>query len=256
MDAKNACTVQSIDRIFTIMEVLSQHPRGMSLTDVCTETDLPKGTTSRLLASLITHRYAVQEPDTKRYRMTLRMFEIGCRVADSTNIRSVAQPYLESLSSVTGEAVHLVARLQDDVVYLHKEEATHSIVRMSSFVGRHNPMYCTGVGKSILAFLPDQEITEIWNRIEHIQYTPNTITDLPTLMEEIKTIRTCGYATDNEEHELGVCCIAAPIHNFDGVPVAAISISAPRIRLDCEKLKDFAPMLLEAADNISHYFGN
>ena len=256
MDANAVSGVQSIDRIFLIIELLSMHPRGISLTEICTATSLPKGTVSRMLSALISHGYAVQEIDTKRYRLTMRMFEIGSRVTGSANILSVARPYLESLSNVSGEAVHLVSRVNDEVVYLYKEEASNSIVRMSSFVGLRNPMYCTGVGKSILAFLPDNEIRSIWQRTTPVRFTPKTITTLSGLEKEIQRIRQRGYAIDDEEHEAGVRCIAAPILNFSGNPVAAISLSAPAIRLNDAEIEKYAPMVMEAASNISRYFGN
>lgn len=256
MDATAVSGVQSIDRIFLIIELLSMHPKGISLTEICSATALPKGTVSRMLAALISHGYAVQEIDTKRYRLTMRMFEIGSRVAGSANILSVARPYLEYLSNVSGEAVHLVSRVNDEVVYLYKEEASNSIVRMSSFVGLRNPMYCTGVGKSILAFLPDDEIKAIWQRTKPIRFTANTITTLSGLETDIRLIRQRGYAIDDEEHEAGVRCIAAPILNFSGSPVAAISLSAPAVRLDDAEIQKYAPMVMDAATNISRYFGN
>ena len=256
VDATAVTGVQSIDRLFLIVELLSLHPKGASLTEICGETSLPKGTVSRMLGALITHGYVIQEPDTKRYRLTMRMFEIGSRVAGSANILSVARPYLEYLSSVSGEAVHLVSRVNDEVVYLYKEEASNSIVRMSSFVGLRNPMYCTGVGKSILAFLPDDEMRGIWSRTVPIRFTSSTITTLEDMEAEILRIRQCGYAIDDEEHEAGVRCVAAPILDFNGNPVAAISLSAPAVRLNDAEIEKYAPMVMEAACNISRYFGN
>ena len=114
MDAQASSGVQSLDRIFLIIEELSNYPRGLALTELCAATQLPKGTVSRMLASLITHGYAVQEPDTKKYRLTMRLFEVGCRVAGSMNLVSAARPYLEYLSGVSEEAVHLVTRAEDD----------------------------------------------------------------------------------------------------------------------------------------------
>lgn len=256
LDANAVSAVQSIDRIFLIIELLSNYPKGISLAEICAATSLPKSTVSRLLASLITHGYAVQEIDTKRYRLTMRLFEIGSRIAGSANILSVARPYLEYLSNVSGEAVHLVSRVKDEIVYLYKEEASNSIVRMSSFVGLRNPMYCTGVGKSILAFLPNDEIQAIWQRTKPTQFTPNTITSFSAMQEEIALIRQRGYAIDNEEHEAGVRCIAAPILDFSGTPIAAISLSAPAVRLNDPEIERYAPMLMDAASNISRYFGN
>jgi len=256
VDATAVTGVQSIDRMILIVELLSMHPKGASLTEICGETSLPKGTVSRMLGALISHGYVIQEPDTKRYRLTMRMFEIGSRVAGSANILSVARPYLEYLSSVSGEAVHLVSRVNDEVVYLYKEEASNSIVRMSSFVGLRNPMYCTGVGKSILAFLPDDEMRGIWSRTVPIRFTSSTITTLEDMEAEILRIRQRGYAIDDEEHEAGVRCVAAPILDFNGNPVAAISLSAPAVRLNDAEIEKYAPMVMEAAGNISRYFGN
>ena len=256
MDSITVSGVQSIDRIFLIMELLSMHPKGISLTEICSATSLPKGTVSRMLSALISHGYAVQEIDTKRYRLTMRLFEIGSRVAGSTNILSVARPHLERLSNLSAEAVHLVSRVKDDVIYLYKEEASNSIVRMSSFVGLRNPMYCTGVGKSILAFLPDEEIQAIWQRTDPVRFTPQTIITFSALEREIAQIRKQGYAIDNEEHEVGVRCIAAPILDFNANPVAAISLSAPASRMDAAAIEKYAPLILETAANISKYFGN
>lgn len=256
MEDRVVSNVQSIDRLFSIMELLSTNPRGMSLTEICKETKLPKGTTFRMLSVLIAHGYAAQDIDTKHYRLTMRLFEIGSRVADSTNILSLARPYLEYLSRASGEAVHLVTRVNDDVVYLYKEEASNSIVRIASFVGLRNPMYCTGVGKSILAFLSDDEFDAIWSRTRPVQFTANTITSYNLMKSELNLIRRRGYAVDNEEHEAGVRCIAAPILDFNRIPVAAISLTAPAERLGDAEIARFAPMVMEAAGNISKYFGN
>lgn len=255
MDGHSASGVQSLDRVFLIIESLSNYPRGVSLTDLCSDTKLPKGTVSRMLSSLIANGYATQEPDSKRYRLTMRLFEIGCRAAGSTNLLSVARPYLEQLSAATGEAVHLVARSGDEVVYLYKEEPAQTIVRMSSYVGLRNPMYCTGVGKSILAYLPDEEIRAYWNRIHPVRFTPATIATLPQLQAEIHSIRARGYAIDNEEHEIGVRCIAAPVLDFYAAPVAAVSLSAPVARLDEVRATQYAVMLQDAVRNISRCFG-
>jgi len=254
MESKTA-SVQSLDRVFLIIELLSLHPQGLPLAEICAHTDLPKGTASRLLQSLIQNAYAFQDPDSKKYRLTMRMFEIGSRVVGGANILSIARPYLENLSQISEEAVHLVSRVNDEVVYLYKEEATTSIVRMSSCVGLHNPMYCTGVGKAVMAFLPDEEIKAIWSRTKPIQFTPTTITTYERMREEIEEIRKRGYALDNEEHEHGVRCIAAPVLDMSGSPIAAISISAPLEHMTDAKVLEYAPLLLDTARNIGRYYG-
>lgn len=254
MEGKTS-SVQSLDRVFLIIELLSQYPKGVSLTELCIKSQLPKGTVSRMLSSLISHGYVVQNIDNKQYCLTMRLFEIGCRVVGGTSILAIARPYLEHLSSTTQDTVHLVSRDHDEVVYLYKEEVTTSIVRMSSCVGLRNPMYCTGVGKSILAFLPEEEVLAIWQRTEIVQFTPNTIVNYDHLLKELECIRQRGYAVDDEEHEMSVRCIAAPIRDFNGTPIAAISLSAHSDRLTNERIREYAPLLLAAAKNISQYYG-
>ena len=255
MNAYGASGVQALDRLYLIIELLSAHPKGISLAEICAATQLPKSTVSRMLASLITHDYAVQDMDSKKYRLTMRLFEIGCRVVESMGILPVARPYLEYLSILSKEVVHLVARADDEVIYLYKEDPSNSIVRTSSYVGLRNPMYCTGVGKSILAFLPDEEFRSIWSRITPTRYTSTTITDFSAMQSEIARIRQCGYAIDDEEHEEGIRCIAAPILDFNAYPIAAISLSAPASRMDDKKIQEYAPAVLDAVANISRYYG-
>ena len=141
------------------------------------------------------------------------------------------------------------------VVYLYKTEPFQQTVRMASYIGSRSPMYCTGVGKSILANLPDEEIRQIWDSEEHIQFTDKTITTFSAMQEEVAKIRRNGYAIDDEEHEVGVRCIAVPIHNWKGVPVAAISVSAPAFRMDHNAMQRFLPSMLAVANEISTMLG-
>lgn len=254
MNQTAASSVQSADRLFRILELLSLHPKGIALGEICTHCALPKATVSRMLSSLMTNGYAVQDPQSRKYRLTMRMFEIGSRVADSSNLLSSARPYLEALAQETGETVHLVTRIRDEVVYLYKEEGGSSVVRMASSVGLRNPMYCTGVGKSILAHLPEEEVRAIWRRTEILAYTPNTVTKLPALLEQLQEIRRRGYALDLEEHEPGIRCIAAPILNLNGAPIAAISLCAAAPRMNEERIAALTPLLLETAQKISRSY--
>ena len=141
--------VQSVERIFQLIEQLASHPAGASLQRLAQETGLAKSTVHRLLASLVSLGYAAQEPETGRYRLTLKMFELSSGIVNSMEIMDVAKAHLERLSQRTGEAVHLVIRDAQDIVYIYKTES--GPMRMSSRVGLRSPLYCTGVGKAILA---------------------------------------------------------------------------------------------------------
>ncbi len=161
---KGHSPVQSIDRLFDIVEALSNAPRGMALSDLSAAVGLHTSTTHRLLAALVARGYVQKDIESGKYRLTMRLFEVGSRAVGGMNIVSLARPYLEHLAATTHEAIHLVVRDGDEVVYLYKENMGDSTVRMASFVGLRNPMYCTAVGKSILSCLPEAEVAAIWQR--------------------------------------------------------------------------------------------
>jgi len=247
--------VQSIDRLFDIIETLSGSSHGMTLTDLSAAVGLHVSTTHRLLASLVARGYVQKDIETGKYRLTMRFFEIGSRVVGGMNLVSVSRPFLEHLADFTGETIHLVARHGDEVVYLYKEDTSNSIVRMASFVGLRNPMYCTAVGKCILANLPEKEVAAIWSRTVVTAFTPHTLVTYEALLNELSVIRTRGWAVDNEEHELGVVCIAAPIFDYSGTPVAALSTSFPASRIDEERRISFAAQITTSARAITNLLG-
>ena len=247
--------VQSIDRVFDLMEMLSAVPQGLTLSDLSAQVGLHVSTTHRLLSSLTQRGYVRKDSSTGKYRLTLRLFEISQRVSAVLDLLPVSEHYLEELANLSGEAVHLVERSGSEVVYLYKFEPYSNPVNISSSVGRHNPMYCTGVGKSILAYLPEEEVKAIWETSDVKQFTEKTLTTLPALCADLQTVRERGYAIDDEEHDPGVRCIAAPIFNWKNEPIAAISISAPAARMTEETSKNLAPRLIQAAEEISGLLG-
>lgn len=248
--------VQSVDRMLTIIELLSYCPHGMALTELSLQANLHVSTTHRLLSALISNGYVRKVEGTGYYELTLKLFEVGSRVANSMNLLSVSRPALEQLTKQTQETVHLVARDGNEVVYLCKEEAVSSVVRTGSYVGLRNPMYCTGVGKCILAFLPEQEVKEIWEQSDIVPHTENTITRYEDLVSVLAQVRKQGWALDCEEHEVGISCIAAPIFDYTGRPIGAVSISAPSGRLLPEKKEEYVAAIQQTARKISSQLGN
>lgn len=245
--------VQSVERIFQLIEQLASHPAGASLQRLAQETDLAKSTVHRLLASLVGLGYAAQEPGTGRYRLTLKMFELSSGIVNSMDIMSVAKLHLERLAQRTGEAVHLVIRDGKDIVYLYKTES--GPMRMASRVGLRSPLYCTGVGKAILAGLPEQEVDEVWRHSTPKKLTGRTITDLPTLKLQLAEVRACGYAIDDEENELGIRCVAVAIPGPGGRPEGAFSISGLAPYMSDERIRRVARLALETRDDIVRDMG-
>ena len=253
--ARKGVPVQSIDRVFDIMEKLSTHSRGILLTELAAEVSLPKSTVYRLLVSLTNKGYAVKESDNGKYRLTMRLFEIGSRAAGVRDMLATIRPCLDQLAETTGEVVHFVKRDGGSVIYIYKLDTSSASVRMTSAVGVRNPMYCTGVGKAILSHLPEAEALAIWNATDIRRHTEQTITTFARMEQEMKCIAQNGYALDNEEHELGVCCVAAPVYDYSDRPAYAVSVSAPSTRMNEQRIQIIAPMIIRVATEISRLLG-
>lgn len=245
--------VQSVARIFAIIELLAAHPGGMSLQQLAAESGLAKSTAHRLLASLIQLGYAVQDSFTTHYRLTLKMFELSSGIVNDLDVMGVARPHLDRLANRSGEAVHLVIRDGADIVYIYKAEAGG--MRMSSRVGMRSPMYCTGVGKAMLATLPYREVEQVWAQSRPKRLTEHTITTLPRLLEQLAQVRADGYAVDDEENELGIRCIALALPGPSGKAEAAFSISGLVPHMGPERLEQLAALALDARGAILRDLG-
>ena len=245
--------VQSVERIFGIIEVLAAHPAGVGLQKLAAEAGLAKSTTHRLLASLVQLGYARQDSVTGHYRLTLKMFELSSGIVNSMDIMGVAKLHLERLAQRTGEAVHLVIRDARDIVYIYKTESGPS--RMSSRVGLRSPLYCTGVGKAILSTLPRAEVEEIWRQSQPRKLTEHTITDLNGLLSQLAQVRTRGYAIDDEENEPGIRCVALAIPGPGGRADSAFSISGMAPYMTPDRVGRIAQLALETRADILHDLG-
>lgn len=242
--------VQSAGRIFSLLELLAEKGSA-TLTELSTEMELTKPTVRRLLLSLISMGYAKQDESTLRYSLTFRIVEVANQMISHFDIIGIAHPYLESLAAKCGETVHLVMLTGYTASYIDKVESTSS-VRLVSQVGREVPLYCSGVGKALLAAMPDGQIASLIERESErgalVQCTPHTLVTLPDLMEDIRKIRRRGYSIDNEEHEPGVRCIATVIPGT--ADKNAISLSAPINRIPLSRVPELAQELLVTRDAI------
>lgn len=248
-------TVQSIERAFKILEVLSGHPQGMQITKLAEEVGLSKSTVHRLLATLIELKYVKQDFYTERYIVGYRTLYLSRNLINTSNLIAVAKSHLQQLVEDINETVHLCVEEYEEIVYIDKIESNQTI-RMSSRIGSRAPMYCTGVGKMILSGKTDEQFFDIVSRIEFIEKTPNTILNAHDLHEKIQQIRRQGYALDDIENEEGIRCIAVPIYDFSGEIVASYSISGPSSRITHEKIEtELKDKALATAEKISEQLG-
>jgi len=247
--------VQSIDRAFHIIEMLADQPDGLGLTELAKRVELHKSTAHRLLLALIHHGYIEQDPISSVYRLSLKMYEIGSKIIDDLALNEVARPLLTALKESVNEVVHLVIRDDIEIMYIDKVEADNKI-RMHSRIGARSPLYCTSAGKAMMAFMPEQEIASIWQRSPIQKLTIHTITDLEKMKEELCQIRQRGYAIDDEENELGIRCVGAPIFNYRDEVIAAISISGPTLRVTPERVAAFGEAVMATGRLISRKIGH
>lgn len=239
--------VQSAERIFNVLEVLCKSG-SIGLLELSSSLQLNKSTVHRLLASLIYMGYAAQDKETGKYMPTFKIVGLSQQFLSRLDILSVVHPYLSKLSAASNETVHFVQREGCNVVYIDKIEAPGAMersIRMASRIGLSRPMYCSAVGKAILAELPEDEQREVWNDSAIEKKTSFTITSFSSLQQELEHVKGSGYAIDNQENELGVRCIAVAIKSYKGGGEYAFSISAPVDRMDDNRVKELSACILE-----------
>ncbi len=250
--------VQTIARMALLLEILGHYPSGLSLGELSKKVELPKGTTHRLLTSMAYFDFIRQDQGSKHYHLGFKLVELGNRLLSHIDIRKEARPILIDLSDEVQETIHLVVLDQNKALYIDKVDL-HSRkggLQMVSRLGSRVPLNCTAVGKVLLAHIPEHDAEMIFQNLNPHPRTENTITDPSTLKKHLHMIREKGYAIDDEENEVGVRCVAAPIQNEIGKVVAAMSVSGPTTRMTLEKIdKSVKPRVTETAMRISHKLG-
>jgi len=247
-------SVQSIDRALLLLEVVCVAERPISLAHVSARVKLHKPTVHRLLQSLGQHGMIIQDPESKAYRPGLKLFELSNAVLRNMELRTQALPELAELNRRTNETVHLAVLDEGDVIYIDKEESQHTI-RMFSAIGKRGPAHCTGVGKVLLAYLPLDELQRVLSQRKLKRFTNRTLTTGAALRRELDLIRERGYAIDDTEHEPEIRCAACPIRDHSGRVVAAMSLTAPTLRMSRDRIEAMAPLVREYADRISRKMG-
>lgn len=246
--------VQAIDRAIAILNCFTEDRREMKLSDISDMLDLNKSTAHGIITTLKYHGLIDQDQETQKYRLGLHLMALGERVANSIDIIEISNPIIKDLCSKAGETVHLGTLDNMEVVYIDKMESNQSM-RIFSAIGARNPAYSTGIGKALLAYV-DEEKLEKTIPEELKSFTTNTITEKAKLLKELKNIRHNGYSMDNEENNIGLTCIAAPIFDSHGNAKYAISVSGPTIRMNYKKIEESKELVIDAAYKISEKLGD
>lgn len=253
-DTHKSNSVKSVDKALSIIDSLSDFDE-LSLGDISQIMKLDKATSHRLIGTLKNAGYIDQNPLNKKYSLSYKLFEIGNKIIDKKGLRKIAEPFIEDCSRQVGETVNLGIRNKGNIIYIDKIES-HETIKVGLHIGKKIPLYCTGLGKVILAFYSKEEFDGIITSSDFIMFTKHTVKDKDQLESQLKRIREDGYFIDNEEYIDGLVCIAAPIFDHQRHPIAAISISVPKYRYDTKENKEeYTELITETAKKISEKFG-
>lgn len=247
----NVPAIQVLERMMRLLDALSGHPDPVSLKELAQTTHLHPSTAHRILNDLVHARY-VERVDSGMYRLGMRLLELGNLVRSRLNLRDAALEPMRALHALTGQTVNLSVRQGDEIVYIDRSYSERSGMQVVRAIGGRAPLHLTSVGKLFLA-AEDLKHTHAYAQRSGLSgNTPNSIRSLERLQSELESVRASGNSRDNEELELGVCCIAAGVRDDTGQLVAGLSISAPADRLQDEWLS----ALVEAANRISELLGH
>jgi len=246
--------VHSVARALQVLELLAGENGEISLTEISKKVQWPKSTTHGILTTLRDYRLVEQSAQTGKYRLGVRLFEYGQKVARNWDIRSVALPVLQEVNHTFGEMVQLATEDNGEVLYIEKIDSTR-IIRIVSETGARLPMHCSGLGKVLLAYKSPAEVKYILAKSGMPRMSRNTITDAVKMNAELEKIRRQGYATDDCEIMEGLRCVAAPIHVREGDVKYAVSVSGLAEVFTGGYFDGICAAVVKAAAEISHLMG-
>jgi IclR family acetate operon transcriptional repressor len=246
-------TSTTVAKAINIVEILAQRSDGgISLSDLSALIRMPKSSTHRYLGTLQELGLA-ERKDGDRYFLGAKVIEIAGVFLAKSDLRNESQVVMNELAEKTGEIVHLAVPSSREVVYIAKVESLHPM-GMASYIGTRSPMYCTSLGKAILAFSgPDLIELVLSGGLE--ARTAHTKTSSSALRAELVNIRLQGFAIDDEENEPGIRCVGAPVLDYSGKAIGAISISGPCERITLEQAMQLGPVIRECTQRVSKRWG-
>ncbi len=248
---KSEYIIQAVSHALDLLEQFHDDVDELGVTELSKRLKLHKNNVFRLLATLESRGYIEQNKATENYRLGLKALELGQTFIKQMGLLRQAKPILEQMVEECNETSYVAIYKEKHIVYLDAVE-TNLTVRVVSRVGSRLPAYCTASGKIHMAFMTDEELEELLNEMKIIQHTPSTILNQEELKATLSQIRDQGYAIDDEELDLGVRCIAAPIRDYTRRIVGAISVSGPSMRIDTTRLEtELIPLVLQASADLS-----
>jgi len=243
--------IQVIERMMKLLETLEQHPEPLGLKQIAQYTGLHPSTAHRILAAMAADRL-VDRVEPGSYRLGMRLLELGVLVRSRISVRELALPMMRELHAQTGETVSFSVRHDDEIVYVERTSSGRSAMRIVHMIGARAPLHVTAAGKLFLLDEGFGKLRDYAKRTGLSPHTRNSLSALPALERELERIQRQGWASDNEEYEIGVRCVAAAVRDDSGQQIAALSISTPADRMK----PSWGALVKEAAERISRAVGH
>lgn len=253
-DALITGTLQTFEKGLQVLEALAESgQQGVALADLARQLGFHKSSLYRLVTTLQQRGYVERKAEDDCYRLGLRILSLASSQLNDLGLHRIGFPYLKELSRQVHDTIHLVALDRDKAVTVDRIEGD-SPLSLRTQIGTRRPLYCTAVGKAMLAFLDQAAVTrELEAGLSAV--TPQTITDPKRLVAELQEIRAKGYALDDEEYTVGVRCVAAPVFDYRGEALGAVSLSAPAFRTTMPQVIELAIPVSRTARLISERLG-
>jgi len=239
----------TVAKALDVLDLVAGFGHPVRFSDLLEHSPYPKATLYRLLQTLVAQRMLSFDTDRSTYSMGLRLVRLAHAAWEQSALAPIARPHLDVLSAEVGETVHLAQMDHAQVLYVDKRNARDPIP-MYSQAGKVGPAYCTGVGKAMLAFLPDADLPGILSQQSWHPFTPKTLTSAKAMAQELAAIRARGFAFDDEEHEPGIICVAVPILSTGGAVLGALSVTSTTARTTLAALAGLAPRITHIARTI------
>ena len=247
-------SVPGLERGLAVLELVAKSNGGLTLRELSQALQLPRSSTHCLLVTLERHGYLTRNGRTGRYMFALKLFDLANAALNVTELRDRAFPLLRNLMEKTHLTVHMATLEQYEAVLIAKVEPP-GLLRLASWIGRRMDVHCTGVGKALIAFLPGEELDYLIREHGLPRHNEKTITSSRRLKEELAKVRRLGYAFDDEEDEIGLRCIGAPVFEQVGKVVASVSVAGTVRQIHPQNRRLIAEQVQRTASRISHELG-
>lgn len=247
-------TVQSLVRSISILNALAKEEHGLTLTDLAQKIGLAPSTAHRLLTTLQQERFVRFDQDRSVWLIGVQAFVVGNAFVRSRDVLTMSRPYMRRLMEESGETVNLAVEDQGEAVYLAQVEC-RQMMRAIAKPGGRVPLHCSGIGKALLASMPDREVAKILRRRGLERMTDKTIDTPARLRDSLTRIRSLGYAFDDEENAIGLRCVAAVVHDEYGEPLAGLSLSGPMARIPDDRMPLLGGIVSKTAAAITAALG-